>query len=86
VVQFDRSAGDARRPARLGLVAEDVISIRSAEDADAAFPPLNLPDAPFLGRILRLGGHTVQLIEVAKLLPDDLANGLCATAPEAQVP
>lgn len=70
-------------PRRLGLVAENVISIRSAEDADAALPALDLAAAPFLGRILRLGGRTVQLIEVDRLLPDELAAGLFPAAAEA---
>jgi chemotaxis-related protein WspB len=70
-------------PRRLGLVAENVISIRSAGDADAALPALDLKAAPFLGRILRLGGRTVQLIEVDRLLPDELATGLFPAAAEA---
>ena len=70
-------------PRRLGLVAENVISIRSAEDADAALPALHLAAAPFLGRILRLGGRTVQLIEIDRLLPDELAAGLFPAAAEA---
>ncbi|MFM8952094.1 MAG: chemotaxis protein CheW [Planctomycetaceae bacterium] len=63
-------------PRRLGLVAETVISIRSTEDADASLPTLDLAAAPFLGGILRLGGRTVQVIEVDRLLPEELAAGL----------
>lgn len=63
-------------PRRLGLIAENVISIRSTEDADAALPAFDLAAAPFLGRVLRLDGRTVQLLEVDRLLPDELAAGL----------
>jgi len=81
VVDLQQQAGCP--PRRLGVVAENVISIRSAEDADAALPALDLAAAPFLGRILRLGGRTVQLIEVDRLLPDELAAGLFPVAAEA---
>jgi chemotaxis-related protein WspB len=67
--------------ARLGLVAENVISIRAAEASDAALPPLQLPAAPYLGGLLRYGGQTVQLVEVDRLLPADLAAGLFPPAP-----
>lgn len=81
VVELE-ARGGAPAP-RLGLVAENVISIRSAEDADAALPALVLAAAPFLGRLLRLGGRTVQLIEVDRLLPDELLAGLFPHVVEA---
>ena len=74
VVEFPGPSGGG--PARLGLVAENVIAIRAAEDAEAELPALGLPDAPFLGRIFRLPDGTVQLIDPAGLLPADLAAGL----------
>jgi hypothetical protein len=47
----------------------------------AALPaPLRLPDADYLDRALRIGGETVQLIDVRKLLPADLAAGLATPA------
>jgi hypothetical protein len=36
--------------------------------------------APFLGRLLRLGGSTVQMVVVDHLLPLDLLTGLIAAA------
>lgn len=81
VVELQAAAGG--QPRRLGIVAENVISIRSAEDADAALPALDLAAAPFLGGILRLGGRTVQLIEVDRLLPEELAAGLFPAVAEA---
>jgi chemotaxis signal transduction protein len=66
----------AAKPARLGLVAENVISIISAERAETSLPSLELEAAPFLGRILRIDGRTVQVVDVDRLLPADLAAGL----------
>jgi chemotaxis-related protein WspB len=83
VIVVDLQPPPGAPPRRLGLVAENVISIRSAEDADAALPALHLAAAPFLGGILRLGGRTVQLIEIDRLLPDELAAGLFPAAAEA---
>jgi chemotaxis-related protein WspB len=82
VVEFALPRDPARR-ARLGLVAEDVIAIRSAEDAAAAVPALGIEEAPYLGRILRLGERTVQLLDPARLLPDALAAGLLPAGSEA---
>ena len=65
-----------RDPQRLGLVAENVISICSTEDAEASLPSLDFHDAPFLGNILRIGGRTIQLIAVEQLLPSDISTGL----------
>jgi chemotaxis-related protein WspB len=83
VIVVDLGAPGGCPPRRLGLVAENVISIRSAEDADAVLPALELAAAPFLGRILRLGGRTVQLIEVDRVLPEELATGLFPAVAEA---
>lgn len=65
-----------RRTARLGLVAENVISIVAAARAETSLPALELASAPFLGRILRIDGRTVQVVDVDRLLPADLAAGL----------
>ena len=74
----------SRPPARLGLVAENVISIVAAERAETSLPALELATAPFLGRLLRIDGRTVQVVDVDRLLPADLAAGLFpATSPEA---
>jgi chemotaxis-related protein WspB len=61
---------------RLGLVAEHVTAIRAADEAAASLPPLELEAAPYLGRVLRLGGETVQLVAVDRVLPADLVAGL----------
>jgi chemotaxis-related protein WspB len=70
-------AGDqSATPVRLGLIAEDVISIQSAAAADVTFSSMELGHAPFLGRILRLEGSTVQVISVEHLLPVELMAGI----------
>jgi chemotaxis-related protein WspB len=81
VVEFDAEPS-AGGPAtvRLGLVAENVVAVRAAEEADAALPPLRLPDADYLGRMLRIGGSTSQLLDVRRLLPADLVAGLLPPA------
>lgn len=81
VVEFTPAGGPA---CRLGLVAENVVSIRAAEEADAALPALDLPDAPYLGRILRLGHETVQLIAIEHLLPEPIAAGLFPSTAAAE--
>ena len=70
-------------PIRIGVVAENVISICSAEDAAASTSALALENAPFLGRMLRIGGQSVQLIVVERLLPPDLLHGLFPDTVEA---
>lgn len=74
------SAPPAGRPGRLGLVAENVISIVPGERTETSLPPLKLDAAPFLGRMLRIGGRTVQLVDVDRLLPAELAAGLFPAA------
>lgn len=79
VVEFPAPGPPERPPLRLGLVAENVIAITSSDRAEAALPPLELPDAPFLGAILRIGDRTVQLVDVPRLLPADMLAGLFPT-------
>jgi len=69
--------------ARLGLVAENVVMIRSSAEAEATLPALDLPAAPFLGPVLRLGGRLVQMVLVEHVLPTEFATALSAAAPEA---
>jgi chemotaxis-related protein WspB len=76
VIVVECTPEGAAAAVRLGLIAENVVSIRSAEDAETATPDLQLPQAPFLGRMLRLGGQTLQMVAVERLLPPDLLAGL----------
>jgi chemotaxis-related protein WspB len=93
VVSLDQDA-EAGIPVRqhgrqLGLVAEHVISIRSADHTDTVLSHLELASAPYLGPVYRLGGDTIQVLDIDRLLPDDLVHGLMpgeglmpATTPE----
>lgn len=79
VVEFVPEPASAG-PVRLGLVAENVVAIRTSEEAEASLPPLRVEGAAYLDRLLRIGGRTVQLIDVRWLLPDEL---LAAIQPAA---
>lgn len=64
--------------ARLGLVADDVVSIQAADVApDAA---TGVGQTPFLGRLVRLPVGTVQLVVVERLVPPDVLAGLVSAA------
>jgi chemotaxis-related protein WspB len=80
VVEFDLPGRDgsprATGPVRIGLVAENVVAIRSVEEAAAVLPIGHLREAPYLGSLLRLDDRTVQLLDVSRLLPPALADGL----------
>jgi len=81
----DASAESAPpRAVRLGLVADDVVSIQVAAAAESAAGPTT--HAPFLGRLLRLPEGTIQLVLVEGLLPPDLLDGLAAAVAGAAGP
>lgn len=63
---------------RLGLVVENMVTTLRADDAESVFPAMHLESAPYLGRILRLRGQTVQMLLVEHLVPAGLATGLTA--------
>lgn len=84
IVEFAGPAPSADAPSavapprmlRLGLVADDVVSIQETTGAEAAPAESSMTHAPFLGRLLRLPGGTVQMVVVEFLLPADLVQGL----------
>jgi len=86
VVEFPwRERSESSLPsskARLGIVAENMVSTLRSDDVDMVFPTMHLESSPFLGRILRLNGQTVHMLIVENLLPAELASGLFAAAPE----
>jgi len=75
----DQPAAPSERPVRLGLIADDVVSVQTAADDKPLSAALG-GQAPFLGRLLRLDGSTVQMVVVDHLLPHDLLTGLVAAA------
>jgi chemotaxis-related protein WspB len=76
VVDLADTAPPGSAGRRLGLVAEQMIAVRRAEEASTSLPALELAAAPYLDRVLRLGGETVQLLAVDRILPAELAAGL----------
>jgi chemotaxis signal transduction protein len=79
-------ATEQPRRARLGLVADNVISIERVPDEEAVSAPVDGGRAPFLGRLLRLDGRTVQMVAADRLVPGDLLQELVATVAGARGP
>ena len=68
----------AARPVRLGLVADNVVSVQTASADTTIHAPGG--QTPFLGKLVRLGGSTVQMVVVDHLLPHSLLAGLGGAA------
>jgi chemotaxis-related protein WspB len=79
VVEF--STGPENHRIRLGVAAENVLSLCLSTEAEAALPTMRSPDAPALGRLLRIEGRTIQVIDVEHLLPPALITGIAAPSP-----
>ena len=76
VVEFPAGPGDQRM--RLGVAAENVLSLCSTDETEASLPTIRSPGAPALGRLLRIGGRMIQVLDVEHLLPPSLVAGLDA--------
>lgn len=74
----EQPAEPAARPVRLGLVADNVVSVQTASADTTIHAPGG--QTPFLGRLLRLGGSTVQMVVVDHLLPHSLLAGIVGAA------
>lgn len=61
---------------RLGLAAEHMTNVFRADAADFEPAGVNPPETPFFGRVIRRPDGIVQLIEVADLLPPEVAGCL----------
>jgi chemotaxis-related protein WspB len=82
VVEFSATGDRPELPAiRLGVVAENVVSLCSIPDDDASTPTMPTPGAPYLGRLLRADGRTLQMIAVEHLMPQELLASLVAPPP-----
>jgi len=81
VVEFVSTAAPTPQPIiRLGMVAENVLSLCSSSDAEASLPAMHPPAAPYLGRVLRIGSRTLQLLDIEHLLPPALVADLTSRA------
>lgn len=81
VIVVECSSGPEDQRIRLGIAAENVVSLCFSTEAEPSLPTLPSPNAPSLGRLLRIGGRTVQVLDVERLLPAALLAGLVAPTP-----
>lgn len=80
LVVVDYPVGGDKRP--LGLLAEQITDVESVDAKAIEEPGVTVPDAKYLGRVLRLHGVIVQLVEVKALLREDLRQLLWSGADE----
>lgn len=72
------TAHAAARP--LGLLAEQITDVERVDDSAIEEPGITVPGAKYLGRVMRVHGQLVQLVEVKALLPDALRELLWSAA------
>lgn len=60
----------------LGLLAEQVTETVKLKDSDFQTAGIQVPDAPFLGEMVRIDDAMVQHLAVERLLPEDLREQL----------
>ncbi|CCO23138.1 chemotaxis protein CheW [Maridesulfovibrio hydrothermalis] len=68
----DLDSGKNRGENYLGLLAENITETIKIADADFDTSGLEIPDAPWLGKVARINGCMLQLVEPHKLLSDEL--------------
>ncbi|MFM7291898.1 MAG: chemotaxis protein CheW [Planctomycetia bacterium] len=68
-------------PVRIGIAAENVVSLGAGDEMNASSPLLHAPGAAYLGRLLRIGGRTVQWIAVEHLVPPEIISALAPQPP-----
>lgn len=56
----------------LGLLAEQVTETVKLKDSDFQSGGIAVDEAPYLGALIKVGDHLVQLLEIEALLPEDL--------------
>jgi chemotaxis-related protein WspB len=56
----------------LGLLAEQITDVERVDDKTIEEPGVTVPDAKYLGRVMRVHGVIVQLVEVKDLLSAEL--------------
>lgn len=60
----------------LGLLAENITETLKIADSDFEDSGLEIPDAPWLGRVARINGNMLQLLKPHRLLTDELRTVL----------
>ncbi|WP_432738651.1 chemotaxis protein CheW [Maridesulfovibrio sp. FT414] len=56
----------------LGLLAENITETVKIKDSDFKISGVEIPDAPWLGKVARVNGNILQLIRPGKLLTEEL--------------
>jgi chemotaxis-related protein WspB len=82
MVIVDYGAGRDARP--LGLLAEQITDVERIDDRAIEEPGVTVPGATYLGRVMRVHGAIVQLVEVKALLPEELRKLLWSAVEEAR--
>jgi chemotaxis-related protein WspB len=83
VIVVEPAATTPGRRVRLGVAAEQVLSLCDGTAADDRLPPVAGLAAPCLGACLRLDGRTIQCIDVERLLPPEVWSGLAGADDKA---
>ena len=79
ILLVDYPALDGRACA-LGMIAENVTETRTFDPGALEPPPLSVPDAPYLGPMLKDGEGVIQVVELSRLLPASLQETLFSEA------
>lgn len=66
------SAGRNGAKRWIGIIAENVSRVVNVNSDQVEPPPVDVPEAPYLGGLIRLEDGLVQLVEVDKVLPERL--------------
>ncbi|TIH13019.1 chemotaxis protein CheW [Marinifilum sp. JC120] len=72
----DLDSGEKRDEQFLGLLAENITETLKVADSDFEESGLEIPDAPWLGRVARINGSMLQLLKPHRLLTDELRRVL----------
>ncbi|SMF33199.1 chemotaxis protein CheW [Desulfovibrio gilichinskyi] len=72
----DLDPAEERGKKFLGMIAENITETVKISDSDFESSGLDIPDAPWLGRVARVAGGMLQLIKPGKLLSDELRTVL----------
>jgi chemotaxis-related protein WspB len=63
---------DQGEPHILGLLAEQVTETVKLKETEFQNAGVDVPDAPYLGDVIKIGDNLVQRLEIEQLLPDEL--------------
>ncbi|SDK50456.1 chemotaxis-related protein WspB [Maridesulfovibrio ferrireducens] len=81
----DIDSAEERGERYLGLLAENITETVKLFDSDFESSGLEIPDAPWLGKVARIEGGMLQLIKPGKLLSDELRTVLFSKSEIEQV-